>query len=284
MRRHLVICLMVLSACATARADTRPLCQRCDSTKTVLTRFEPPEGFERVSVPDHSLAAWLRELRVLPESSNALDWRGRVAMTASEVAAVLDWRLLGSVEQCADIAVRLTAEYARGNGGKEKISFRSLSGQNIRWTKWLGGRYSVNGSSTAIAYQPGTVRQDTSKEFDAYLKFVMSYVNTASLVRDWPKVADSSIVIGDVLIQPSKTAGGLGHLSVVIDACTNAAGERLYLFTDGFTPARAPVVRERRPGTPESVWMTPSDYLELMQVFGAGAFHRPPAWATVTAQ
>lgn len=281
MKTSLLVCLIFLSACATAQADTRPLCQRCDSAQTVLTRFAPPAGFERLSVSDHSFAAWLRALPLLPDSSDALDWRGRVAMAASEVAAVLDWRLLGSAEQCADIAVRLVAEYARGNGGKDRISFRSLSGQKVRWSKWLTGRYSVNESSTAIAYTAGASRRDTLREFDAYLKFVMSYVNTASLVRDWPRVADTSIRIGDVLIQPSKVANGLGHLSVVIDACTNAAGDRLYLFTDGFTPARAPVVRERRPGIPESVWMTPPEYLELMQQFGAGAFHRPPDWTTV---
>jgi hypothetical protein len=200
-------------------------------------------------------------------------------MTSAEVAGVLDWRLLGSVEQCADIAVRLVAEYARGNGNKDRISFRSLSGQAMDWRKWLKGRYKVNGNGSAIVYRAGTRRQDTSKEFDAYLKFVMSYVNTASLVRDWTKIEMKDIKIGDALIQPSQIPNGLGHMSLVIDACTTATGDRLYLFTDGYTPARAPVVRERRPGTPESVWMTPADYLELMQQFGAGTFHRPPAWA-----
>jgi hypothetical protein len=104
------------------------------------------------------------------------------------------------------------------------------------------------------------------------------YVNTASLVRDWPKVEFAEVRIGDVLIQPSRSPNGLGHLSVVVDACTTASGERLFLFTDGFTPARAPVVRAHRPGDADSVWMTPPVYLELMIQFGPGVFHRPPAW------
>lgn len=283
MMRFLAICLIVFGASTTAFGDVRPLCQRCDSTATIQSRFRPPEGCERVPVTAHSLAAWLRQLPVLPALSDALDWRGHVAMTADEVAGVLDWRLLGSVEQCADIPVRLIAEFARGNGSKDRISFRSLSGQPIEWAKWLTGRYAVDGSSTAIIYNPGAHRQDASREFDAYLKFVMSYVNTASLVRDWKKVDTTDIAIGDVLIQPSQFTNGLGHLSVVIDACTTATNDRLYLFTDGFTPARAPVIRERRPGTPESVWMTPFEYLELMQQFGAGAFHRPPSWTAGSA-
>jgi hypothetical protein len=278
MRRLLIACLVVFWVNPPAFGESRPLCANCTTGETIQSRFPPSEGYARVSVPPESFAAWLRQLPLLPPNSDARDWRGHLAMTADEVAAVLDWRLLGSAEQCADIAVRLVAEYALGNGERDQIAFRSLSGQAIKWKKWLQGDYAIVRDGSAVVYEEGSRRRDTSREFDAYLKFVMAYVNTASLVRDWPEVEFAKIRIGDVLIQPSQSPNGLGHLSVVIDACTTASGEFLFLFTDGFTPARAPVVRAEIPGDPDSVWMTPPVYLELMSQFGPGAFHRPPAW------
>ena len=277
-RSLLLIGLIAIGISSAAVGEVRPVCGDCGFGETIQSRFQPPEGWTRVTVPAQSFAAWLRQLELLPPTADALDWRGRPAMTADEVAGVLDWRLLGSVEQCADIAVRLIAEFAHGNGGQDLITFRSLSGQAITWTKWLQGNYAIEGGASEIVYRQGPSRRASPEELDAYLKFVMTYVNTASLVRDWPRIDFEEIDIGDVLIQPSRTVNGLGHLSVVLDACTGPAGERLYLLTDGFTPARAPVVREKTPGDLTSVWMTPDEYLKLMSQFGPGAFHRPPAW------
>jgi hypothetical protein len=194
------------------------------------------------------------------------------------VGAVLDWRLLGRVEQCADIGVRLIAEYANGNGNADGIVFRSLSGQRIVWKKWLEGRYSVNENASSIIYRAGAARTETPREFDEYLTFVMSYVNTASLMRDWREVGLEDIQIGDVLIQPSCPGAGLGHMSIVVDACEDSGGKRRYLFIDGYTPARLPVVRQRQPNTPVSAWMTPEEYLEYMDQFGPGDFYRSPDW------
>jgi hypothetical protein len=148
----------------------------------------------------------------------------------------------------------------------------------IEWRKWLSGRYAVNSTATAIRYRSGSTRADTPEEFDRYLKFVMTYANTASLIRDLERIELSEITVGDVLIQPSQIPDGLGHMSIVVDACESPDGERRYLFVDGFTPARLPVVRQQKPGDPATVWMTPSEYLDYMSVFGPGSFCRPPEW------
>lgn len=217
---------------------------------------------------------------MLTHGTDAMDWQGRLALPAEDVAAVVDWRLLGRVEQCADIVVRLVAEYANGNGNADEIVFRSLSGQRIEWKRWLQGRYAVNTDASAIIYHAGAARTETPREFDEFLTFVMSYVNTASLRRDWREVAPGDIQIGDVLIQPSCLGAGMGHMSMVVDACEDSAGNRLYLFVDGYTPARVPVVRQREPNKPMSAWMTPKEYLEYMDQFGPGNFYRSPEWVT----
>jgi len=275
----------VLAFCGfadTAYGQRGAICTICDSSQTLTTRFPAPNGYSRVTVAEGSYADWLRHLLLLPPDTDATDWRGRTVLRADEIGAVIDWRLLGRVEQCADVGIRAFAEYARHNGGADHIAFRSLSGQTIEWQKWLEGRYGVNAGRTAITYQSGNPRSDTAREFDRYLTFVMSYTNTASLMRDLEEIEPSEIQIGDVLIQPKCAAEGMGHMSLVMDACEMETGERRYLFADGFTPARLPVIRQLTPNAPQTAWMTPDEYFQLMEVFGPGTFYRPPDWVRLS--
>lgn len=247
-------------------------------TETIVERFHPPPGFTRVVVDPASYSAWLRQLELLPDTTRATDWQSRHVFDANEVGGVLNWRLLGAEEQCADIALRLLAEYAWDTKSSGGPSFRSLSGHEIGWKKWLTGRYTTNAAQTAIEYRDGENRRATREEYDRYLSFVMTYTNTASMSRDWPMIEEGDLGIGDVIIQPHCTGQGMGHLSVVVDACRDAAGNRKFIFVDGFTPARLPVVRQRVIGHPETVWMTSEEYLVLQQQFGPGKFHRHPGW------
>jgi hypothetical protein len=255
-----------------------PFCDVCTLTETIADRFAPPREFSRVEVARGSYAEWLRQMPLLPPNTDAVDWIGRLALTANEVGGVLDWRLLGQVEQCADIALRLAAEYARAKNEDDRIVFRSLSGESIGWTAWRNGHYAVDSARSAIVYHPGAGVRGTRSAFDGFLRFVMTYANTASIKRDWPVADSSDLRIGDVLVQPGCPGTGMGHLSVVVDICAPVSGDRLYLFADGFTPARMPVVRQRLQGEPESVWMTLGQYQEYQIQFGRGTFHRFPGW------
>jgi hypothetical protein len=220
----------------------------------------------------------LRQIALLPDTTRASDWQFRHVFDADEVGGVLNWRLLGAEEQCADIALRLLAEYAWDSGVEIAPHFRSLSGDEIRWDRWLHGRYATNTDQTAIVYREGAHRENNREEFDRFLSFVMMYTNTASMSRDWPQIDESELRIGDVIIQPHCTGPGMGHLSVVVDACVDPKGNHRFIFVDGYTPARLPVVRQRIVGDRNSAWMTIAEYLTLQERFGPGKFHRHPGW------
>ncbi len=241
--------------------------------ETVASRIDLPGGFTRVPVERTSLAHRLRHWALLPDTTPCLDWQGREVFQPSEIAGVLEWRRLGAVEQCADIAIRLVAEHAHRNDDTP-LAFRSLSGQEVEWKKWLQGRYYLDPSGRRIHWTAGRSREVSSNEFESYLKFVMTYANTASLMRDWVEVDSDSVRIGDALIQPHCSGAGMGHLSVVFDACASPGGEMRFLFVDGYTPARMPVVRLREIGQLSSAWMTIAEYLELQSRFGHGSFYR----------
>ncbi|HEX9750127.1 MAG TPA: DUF4846 domain-containing protein [candidate division Zixibacteria bacterium] len=244
------------------------------AAETIEDRFAAPEGFGRVAVSDHSFQQRLRSLRLLPDTSPALDWQGNVVFSPAEIGGALEWTLLGSMEQCADIAIRLVADYQMAQG--DDISVRSLSGDVIGWNDWLHGRYELNADASSLSYRAASERPATADEYASYLRFVMTYANTASLARDWPTVPDSDLQIGDVLIQPYCSGVGMGHLSVIVDACEDRDGDRRYIFIDGYTPARVPIVRQRTSDTAISVWMTAEAYLQLQSRFGPGEFCRPP--------
>lgn len=249
-----------------------------NSGVSIESRFPVPAGFARISVSEGSFARWLRGLPLLPESAVSYDWQKRAVFNPDEVGGVLDWRLLGPEEQCADIALRLLAEFARLDANGSDPVFRSLSGDEIRWSRWLRGRYGTNQNATAIVYRADSPRTGSRSEYDRFLKFVMNYTNTASMARDWPIIAETELVVGDVIIQPHCTGEGMGHLSVIVDACEDSAGARSFIFVDGYTPARDPVVRQRVTGDRSTVWMTAAEYLDLQQQFGPGKFHRFPGW------
>lgn len=247
-------------------------------TETISQRFPVPDGFTRAPVKPGTFAEWLGGLTLLPDSIPATDWRDHQVFTPEEVGGVLNWRLLGAEEQCADIALRLLAEHAWEQPSGQTPWFRSLSGHEIRWDKWLAGRYATNEAQTAIIHASGLPRDPSRDEFEKFLSFVMTYTNTASMSRDWPEIGEAELSIGDVIIQPHCTGRGMGHLSLVVDACIDENGSRLFMFIDGYTPARMPVVRQKVTGRRESVWMTPQEYLQLQQQFGPGKFHRFPGW------
>ncbi|MEW5875709.1 MAG: DUF4846 domain-containing protein, partial [Candidatus Zixiibacteriota bacterium] len=264
--------MLVAAVMARETTEAGGLCIRCDSGETVMSQFSPPPGFSRVSAADQGFASWLRNLPLLPSDQTALDWRGNSVFQPGDVAGVLDWRLLGEVEQCADVAIRLVAEFMESNGDGDRLTFRSLSGQRIDWSKWLRGNYGVDDAGAVIEYHPASLRQKSRTEFDRYLTFVMTYANTASLRDEWMPVEDSVLRAGDVLIQPGCPGSGMGHLSIILDACEDVTGARLYLFADGYTPARMPVIRQQVESDPASAWMTVPEYQALQSQFGIGRF------------
>ena len=91
-----------------------------------------------------------------------------------------------------------------------------------------------------------------------------------ALARDWRRVDRTDAAIGDVLIQPHNRSAGRGHLSVIVDACEDDRGNRKYLWVDGYTPARDPVVHLQTPGRLETAWMSVKEFLHYMRRFGRG--------------
>jgi len=246
------------------------------STRRIIASMETPPDFQRIDLEPGSFADYVRNLPLKPDGSAVYSYNGILIKDSGSVAAVIDWPLPSEVQQCADVAIRLRAEYLRHIKRQDKIVFSSVSGTKISYTKWLKGKYTLNRSGSAIIHTPSSkTKPDSDAEFEKYLYFVMLYANSASLARDLPEIDADKILPGDLFIQPDQSGrAGIGHVSVILDICQDANGRKLYLFGYGFIPAQD--FHLPLPAQNQGIerWFTLDGLKESIECFGPGEFHR----------
>lgn len=73
--------------------------------------IDAPWGYTRVEAADGSYAEWLRQLPLKSKGSKVMLYTGGEANDQFLSAGVIDIPMLSNVEQCADMTMRLWAEY-----------------------------------------------------------------------------------------------------------------------------------------------------------------------------
>jgi hypothetical protein len=202
--------------------------------KTVSERIVVPKGFERVLVEDGSFGNYLRSLPLKPHGSPVLYFNGDIKPAEVHVA-VLDIDVGDrDLQQCADAAMRLRAEYLYSKGEFEKIHFNFTNGFKIEYSKWMQGyRVAVNGNKTSWVKKAGQASDYQS--FRKYLDIVFAYAGTASLVKELKTASIADMQIGDVFIK----GGSPGHCVIIVDMAKNKeTGEKLFLLAQSYMPAQ----------------------------------------------
>lgn len=216
--------------------------------------FRPPRGFSRVKQPEGSFARFVQTLP-LKRSREIMTWKGKpLAPWSFDTLAVVDLPLLfrQDLEQCADFAMRLFAEWHRKRGTPERL---------------------------VLYHYPGTPRpfRGSGKSYDEFLRSAFSASNSHSLKKGLPAVKPADLRPGDLVVQ--NETGGIGHVSVVMDMCEDAAGRRMYLFGFSFMPAQELHLERARPPRGRAGWFTLRgfyDYLADRFPFGPPVLRRFP--------
>ncbi|MBI3140224.1 MAG: hypothetical protein HYZ15_16735 [Sphingobacteriales bacterium] len=171
-----------------------------------------PPGFSRVPVAPGSFAAWLRALPLKKEKTVYL-YNGLPKKNQAAQFAVVDMPCgKTDLQQCADVVMRLRADYL----------FETRQYRAIRFTDYEGGVYEwKNGGDRA--------------KFERYLGTVFGSCGSASLEKQLQPVPDfNAIQAGDVLIR----GGFPGHAVLVTDIAVNKQGVKRFLLVQGFQPAQ----------------------------------------------
>ena len=193
-----------------------------------------PAGYERIG-ENTGFAAYLRDLPLAADSVRVRRINGQLADSLLPYSyRVIDLPLLHRYEQCADVCIRLRAEYLFRTRQFWKIHFEDTQYNTMRY--YWGGRRS---------------------KFVTYLKFVYKFANTESLIREMPQRPLSEMQPGDVFIYSAKDRADkkYGHAIMVADVARNpATGRKIFLLLQGSTPACSIHILKNRRDSLLSPW------------------------------
>ena len=179
-----------------------------------IAEIPAPNGYEQVPLTQGSFGNFLRNLPLKPKDSKIKLYKGEVAGLQFLGYAIVDIPLISNDEQCADVCMRLWAEYLYNKGLYNKISFTNVNGKKME-------------------YQGGNSR----KAFKKYMRSVFGMCNTNSLHRYLKKKSLADLEVGDIFVYPWE-GNAYGHAVMVADIAKNKDGEMAILCVEGNTPAR----------------------------------------------
>ena len=235
------VVLPAVPATRAARADP--------AGTTIATRFAPPDGATRTPAPPGSFAAWLRALPLRPHGAPVRLFDGRLKARQDAHAAVVA-RDPGArdLQQCADAAMRLRAEFLHAAGRADEIAFHFVSGFRCDFATWATGRrVAVRGNDAT--WVAGGAADASEAALARYLDVVYAYAGTASLPRDVEEVPSGAPAPGDVYLKP----GSPGHAMIVVDAATRGA-TTFVLLAQSYMPAQELHVVRNPAGGADDPW------------------------------
>jgi hypothetical protein len=185
--------------------------------KTIMTRFETPEGFNRSSSTINSWAHYLQNLPLKPHGTKVLHFDGTLKANTAAYCAVVDLPIYGNKNhQCADAIMRLRAAYLFEQNRFSEIEFLFVNGTNFRYDNYLAGK------------------TPTQANLWSYLEKVFAYASTLSLDKQLKAKEAKDLQIGDVFIK----GGSPGHAVVVVDKCTDQNGAVKFMLAQSYMPAQ----------------------------------------------
>lgn len=180
-----------------------------------------PMGYTRVK---GNYAEFLRSLPLKKKGSKVQLFTGGNAHFQWLSTAVIDLPMLSNAEQCADMTMRLRAEYLFNQGRYSEIKFRDVNGNTLR-------------------YHGGSSR----KVLEKFLKNAYGVCSTFSVSRETEPRKISEVQPGDVLVYPARKLEGMGHALIVIDVARKG-NQVAIMCAEGNTPARElHIVRNHNP-------------------------------------
>lgn len=177
-----------------------------------ISDIKPPKGYKRIMTEPASFANWLRNVPLKKDKAVYL-YNGKLKPDQSAQFAVVDISVgKKDLQQCADVVMRLRAEYLFAQRKYADIAFMDYSN---KWYKWSG--------------------RDNRLAFDSYLQTVFGWCGSASLEKQLKQVINfNDIKAGDVFVQ----GGFPGHAMIVVDVAVNEKGKKIFMLVQGYQPAQ----------------------------------------------
>ena len=260
----LLICLMVgvLSACSKDDQDSSPPPSAAPppvttpvatwppvidpSGNTLLTRFNPPEGYVRVPVAEGSFGAFLRDLPLKEDGAPVLLLDGTARADVPQAAVIL-LDISGTSKQSGPRSmVRLRAEYLYSSGQTNLIVYHFLSGFTFPFSQWCEG-YRVKVDGKQVEWVKSGDPSNDYKALLGYLNTLFVYSNTRALQLELMSANDAQL--GDVFINSDSGA------VMIADMAQNPnTGDTLFMLARGSSPTQDIYILQNVLDTSLSPW------------------------------
>jgi hypothetical protein len=198
-----------------------------------------PQGYSRIAVARGTYGYWITRLPLKADNAIRAFDGSLISNSGYSVFKVVNLPLLfrQDLEQCADFAFRLWADYHKNNDLLGKLYLFDYEG-NRRFFK------------------------DSGKSYNAFLKWTMVHANSHSIKEGCAKIPVSEIKHGDMIVQ--NETGGIGHVSVIMDICSSPENKRLYLIGFSFMPAQEFHIEYARDGYGNAGWFSIDGYYRYL--------------------
>ncbi len=204
------------------------------SGNTITTRFLLPEGYTRLEAGNSEFSSYLTTLSLKPADSDVLLYDGTEKPGQDSHMAIFDLDIGDrDLQQCADSAIRIYAEYYWSIGAYDKIAFHLTSGFLMEYTKWREGmRLVVEGND--VSWSKKETYDNSYEEFRNYLNMVFAYAGTLSLSQESSTISLKEALPGDMFLE----GGSPGHCIMIVDVAVDSDGNKCFLLAQGYMPAQ----------------------------------------------
>jgi poly-gamma-glutamate capsule biosynthesis protein CapA/YwtB (metallophosphatase superfamily) len=198
------------------------------------TRILVPDGYTRVDSDTNEITGFIRTLPLKDDGSPVLKYDGLPIGIQDNHVAVFDINIgTRDLQQCADSAMRIYAEYYWSVGEYDKIAFHLTNGFYMNYSKWREGyRIKVDGNN--VSWIKSASYDDSYETFIKYMEMVFAYAGTLSLAAESRLISLDDLLPGDILLE----GGSPGHCVMVVDMAYNESGSRCFLLAQGYMPAQ----------------------------------------------
>jgi hypothetical protein len=207
---------------------------------TVRDAIPAPPGCVRQHYPAGSYSNWMQRLPLKP-APVILDYQGRTVNNG----AYNTWKVVrlpllfrSDLEQCADFAMRFWAEYHKGTGILDHLYLFDYGGHKSPFSR-------------------------SGKTYPQFLKWAFANTNSSSLKKGCRPISADQMAPGDMFIQNER--GGIGHVSVAVDACKSAQGTMLFLVGYSFMPAQEFHIEKAKSEYGTDGWFTVEGYIRYLR-------------------
>jgi hypothetical protein len=209
-----------------------------------------PDGYARHQFAPDSFSHYLQRLP-LKADKTIYTWDGqRVQGKLYNVFAVVDQPLLfkADLEHCADFCMRFWADYHKRHDQLHNLFLYDYSGRK---------HYFASGN----------------RSFRNFLKWHMAFANSYSIKKGANPINGDALRPGDMFVQ--NTNGGIGHVSMIVDAAQDARGETVFLIGYGLIPAQEFHIEQAYARHGTHGWFTRKGFEQYLSRFQFKQYGKP---------